>query len=187
MKKIVAFLLAVVMIFSAMSFCVSAADDEDVARMWICSQTNKNTGIKHIFLYFENLTDVPIMVGRYELAAYDTVSVGCFGTEGPRGGGVYYNLETELTHYNSLVALSTELDQDELEDVSDKVGSFNRWDPIFNCYYFAARAWNAGADKSVPFMIFPAFARYFIKMKGGTSNPFDIFAQQKTVYKQNEL
>lgn len=64
MKKIIAVLLAVVMLFSAMSFCVSAADDEDVARMWICSQTNKNTGIKHIFLYFENLTDVPIMVGR---------------------------------------------------------------------------------------------------------------------------
>lgn len=186
MKRFTAILLALIMLFAAIPFSASAADEE-VARMWICSQTSKNSGVKHIFLYFENLTDETIKVGRYKLAAYDTVSVGCFGTEGPRGGGVYYNLESELDHYNKLIGLSTELDEGELEDVTDAIKDHNRWDPIFNCYYFAARGWNAGADKNIPFMIFPAFARFFIQMQGGKSNPFDIFAETKPVYKQNEL
>lgn len=186
MKKITAILLAVIMLFSAIPFSASAAD-EDVARMWICSETSKKTGIKHVFLYFENLSDETIKVGRYELGAYDTVSVGCFGTEGPRGGGVYYNLESELGHYKSLMGLSTELDEAELEDVNDEIRNYNHWDPIFNCYYFAAKGWNAAADKRVPFLIFPAFAQFFIKMQGGKSNPFDIFAETKPVYKQSEL
>ncbi|MBQ8503863.1 MAG: hypothetical protein IJ491_06275 [Clostridia bacterium] len=186
MKRIIALLLSVIMIFSVVPFSVSAAD-ENVARMWICAETNDITGIRHIFLYFENLTDETIRVGRYDLAAYDEVSVGCVGTEGPRGGGVYYNLETVLDHYSNQLALSTELDEGELEDVTDAIKNYNRWDPIFNCYYFAAKGWNAGADKSVPFLIFPGFASIFIKMKGGKSAPFDIFAEEKPVYKQNEL
>lgn len=186
MKKVISMLLVLVMLFVSVPLFASAAD-EDIARMWICTQTSKNTGIKHVFLYFENFSDETIKVGKYNLAPGDEVSVGCFGTEGPRGGGVYYNLESELTHYNSLMAVSTMLDEDELEDVSRKIKSVNRWDPIFNCYYFASRAWNAGAEKDVPFLIFPAFARYFIKMNGGFPEPFNVFAEKRPVYKQTEL
>lgn len=186
MKKFTAILLAVVMLFAMVPFTVSAADDADVATMWVCAEKSKNTGIWHIFLYFENLTDSTIKVGKYDLEAYDTVSVGCFGTEGPRGGGVYYNLESDLTHYGSLIGRSTDLDAEELENVSKKIKSVNRWDPIFNCYYFAAKAWNAGADKSLPFLIFPGFAKFFIQMNGGRSNPFELFVD-KPVYKQTEL
>ena len=185
MKKITAILLAVIMLFSVIPFSASAAD-EDIARMWFCAEKSKKSGIGHVFLYFENLTDETIRVGRYDLAAYDTVSVGSFGTEGPRGGGVYYNLESDLTHYHSLIAVSTLLTEDELEAVTNKIKGYNYWDAIRNCYYFAARSWNAGADKSISFLLFPAFARLIIKNQGGGSAPFELFVD-KPVYKQNEL
>ena len=121
MKKFTAILLVLVMMFAIVPFSVSAADGENIATMWICAEKSDKTGIWHIFLYFENLTDSTIKVGKYDLAAYDTVSVGCFGTEGPNGAGVYYNLESDLTHYGSLVARSTDLDADELDAVSKKI------------------------------------------------------------------
>ena len=187
MKKILACLLAVMMLFTAVSFSVSAADDGNVARMWLCSEKSDNSGVGHIFLYFENLTDKTITVGKYKVEPYGDVSVGCFGTEGPNGAGVYYNLETQLKHYSQLIVISTELTEDELAEVTKKIKSFDRWDPIFNCNYFALRAWNAGTDKTVPFLIFPQLTRYFIRIKGGISAPFDIDSRNVTVYKQSKL
>ena len=187
MKKIIAILLAAVMLFSIVPLSASAANEnETVARMWLCAEKNKNSGIWHIFLYFENLTDEPLKIGRYDTPAYDTVSVGCFGSEGNNGPGVYYNMESKLTHYGSLVGVSTELDQDELNAVNKKIKNYNHWDPIFNCYYFAARAWNAGTDKKITFLIFPGIGKNQIRSKGGVSHPFDIFVE-KPVYKQNQL
>lgn len=187
MKKILCLLLSVILLTSTVSFCVSAKDDTAVARMWFCSEINKNTGIGHVFLYFENLTNKTITVGRYKVKAYKTVSVGCFGSEGPRGGGVYYNLESKLTHYRSLKGISTKLTKAQLQKVTNKIRNYNRWDPIFNCYYFAAMGWNAGATDDVPFMLMPKVARLWIQLKGGKSKPFDLFSRKDPVYKQSEL
>lgn len=187
MKKITAVLLAVLMFFTAVSFTASAAEDENVARMWICSEKSDNSGVGHIFLFFENLTDKTITVGKYKLKEHKDVSVGCFGTEGPNGAGVYYNLETELDHYSQLIGLSTLLTEDELEDVTKKIKSFDRWDPIFNCNYFALLGWNAGAESSIPFLIFPQMTRFFIRLKGGVPNPFDLYSRDVKVYKQSKL
>lgn len=187
MKKITALILAFVMLFAVLPLSVSAVNDDTVARMWICSEINDNTGIGHVFVYFENLTNETITVGKCEVEPYGDVSVGNFGTEGPNGGGVYYNLETELDHYSQLIGTSTELDEGELEAVSKKIRGFDWWDPIFNCNYFALLAWNAGADSSIPFLIFPQFTRYFIRLKGGVSEPFDLFSRDVKVYKQSKL
>lgn len=187
MKKITAVLLAVMMLFTALCFSASAADGEDVARMWICSEKSDNSGVGHIFLYFENLTDKTITVGKYKLEGKGDVSVGCFGTEGPWGAGVYYNLETELDHYSQLIGLSTLLTEDELAEVTKKLKSFDRWDPIFNCNYFALLGWNAGTGSSIPFLIFPQFTRLFIRLRNGVSNPFDLYSRNVTVYKQSRL
>ena len=187
MKKILSVLLAVLMLFTAVSFSASAANDSDVARMWLCSEKSNNSGVGHIFLYFENLTGKTITVGKYKVEPYGDVSVGCFGSEGPKGAGVYYNLETELKHYSQLIALSTELTEKELSAVTKKIKSFDRWDPIFNCNYFALRAWNAGADSSIPFLIFPQLTRFFVRLKGGISNPFDIDSRNVVVYKQSKM
>lgn len=187
MKKITALLLAILMLFAVVPFSASAADDGIVARMWICAEKHNVTGINHIFVYFENLTDEAITVGKCVVEPYGDVSVGNFGTEGPDGGGVYYNLETELDHYEDLIGLSTELDEGELAAVSKKIRGYDWWDPIFNCNYFALLAWNAGADSSIPFLIFPQFTRFFIRTKGGVAEPFDLFSRNVTVYKQKKM
>ncbi len=187
MKKFLSCLLAVVMLFTLMSFSVSAAEDKNVARMWLGSEINDNTGIGHIFLYFENLTDETITVGKCKVAPHGDVSVGNFGTEGPDGAGVYYNLETELDHYSDLLAVSTELTESELKAVSGKIVGYNWWGVIFNCNYFALLAWNAGADSDIPFLIFPQITRFFIRMKGGVPEPFDLFSRNVKVYKQSDM
>lgn len=187
MKKILSFLLAAVMLFGVASLSVSAVNEENVARMWLCSEINDNTGIGHVFLYFENLTGETITVGKCSVAAYGDVSVGNFGTEGPDGAGVYYNLETELDHYSQLMGLSTELTADELEAVSGKISGYDWWGVLFNCNYFALLAWNAGSDSDVPFLIFPQITRFFIRLKGGIANPFDLFSRDVEVYKQSEM
>ena len=187
MKKITAVLLAVVMIFATLPFSVLAEDDEAVARMWLCSEKSDNSGIGHVFLYFENLTGKTITVGKYKLKGYGDVSVGCFGTEGPDGAGVYYNLETELDHYSQLIGISTDLTSAELSAVTKKLKSFDRWDPVFNCNYFALLGWNAGSDSDIPFLIFPQLTRFFIRLKGGVSEPFDLFSRDVKVYKQSEM
>ena len=186
MKKITAAFLAVLMLFTVFSFSASA-EEPDVARMWICSEKSDNSGIGHIFLFFENLTDKTITVGKYKLNGKDDVSVGCFGTEGPNGAGVYYNLESELDHYSQLIGLSTLLTEDELEEVSKKIKSFDRWDPIFNCNYFALLGWNAGSESDIPFLIFPQLTRFLIRIKGGISKPIDLFSRNVTVYKQSKM
>ena len=141
----------------------------------------------HVFIYFENLTDKTITVGKCEVEPYGDVSLGNFGTEGPDGGGVYYNLETELDHYSDLIAVSTELTEGELEAVSKKIVGFDWWDPIFNCNYFALLAWNAGSDSDIPFLIFPQLTRFFIRLKGGIAEPFDLFSRDVKVYKQSDM
>lgn len=186
MKKFVSCLLAVVMLFTVVAFSVSA-EEGNVARMWLCSEASTNTGIGHIFLYFENLTDETITVGKYEVAPYGNVSVGCFGTEGTKGAGVYYNLETYLDHYHKLIGISADLTESELEATNKKMNSFDRWDPIFNCNYFALLGWNAGSDSDIPFLIFPGFTRIFIQLKGGIANPYDPYVRTDPIVKQSDL
>ena len=186
MKKFIAITLAVLTLFSVMVF-TAAAEDEVVARMWFCSEISKKTGIGHTFLYFENLTDHPIMVGRYEVAPYEDVSVGTFGTEGPRGGGLYYNNEQDLTHYRSLLGVSEELTAGELQSVTNKIKNYSHWDVFKNCYYFASMGWNAGADNDIPFLPIPGFARLIIQIRGAKKNFVDLFSQNDPVYKQSEL
>lgn len=186
MKKFLSVMLTLIMLFATLAFGVSA-EDGNVARMWICAEKSTNSGIGHVFLYFENLTNETITVGRYSVEPYGDVSVGSFGTEGPRGAGVYYNNETALTHYNQLVGLSTNLDAAEIKAVNSKISNYNRWDPIFNCNYFALLGWNAGSDSDIPFLIFPAFTRLFITMKGGVGDPYDPYSRTAPVVKQNEL
>ena len=186
MKKIISVLLAVMMLFTVVSFSVSA-EEGNVARMWICAEKSTTSAFGHIFLYFENLTDETITVGKYKVAPYGDVSVGCFGTEGTKGAGVYYNLETYLTHYDELIGLSTELTQSELDKTNKKLNSFDRWDPIFNCNYFALLGWNAGSDSDIPFLIFPQLTRFFIRTKGGIANPYKPYERTDPIVKQSDL
>ncbi len=189
MKKITAMLLALLMFFSLTAMPASAASGEKiVARMWLCSKINTKDPVDHCFLYFENFSDKPIKVGRFTVPAGGTVSVGTFGSTGPKGFGLYYNLETERDYYVDMLAIATRLTQSELDAVNKKIVNYNWWDPIFNCIFFAVRAWNAGADERLPIIIFPALMRRIIKNNGAQYEPFNLYKNNPNpVYKQTEL
>ncbi|MBQ7296247.1 MAG: hypothetical protein IJW86_08690 [Clostridia bacterium] len=190
MKKIIALLLVGLMLCSFAALPASAANDEKiVARMWLCSKINTKDPVDHFFLYFENLSDKPIKVGRFTVPVGGTVSVGSFGSTGPDGGfGVYYNLETERDYYVDMLAIATRLTQSELDAVNKKIVDYNWWDPIFNCIFFAVRAWNAGVDEDLPIIIFPSLMRRIIKNHGAQYEPFDLYKNNPNpVYKQNQL
>lgn len=190
MKKLTALLLALLMIFGVMAMPASAAsNDENIARMWLCSKINTKGSVDHFFLYFENLSNEPIKVGRFTVPVGGTVSVGSFGSTGPDGGfGVYYNLETERNYYVDTLAIATLLTQSELDSVNGKISNYNHWDPIFNCIYFAVRAWNVSGGKKLPIIIFPSIMRLILKNNGAVYEPFDLYKNNPNpVYKQNKL
>lgn len=190
MKKLISLLLAVLMVFGLMAMPASAAgSEENVARMWLCSKINTKDPVDHFFLYFENLSNEPIKVGRYIVPVGGTVSVGSFGSTGPDGGfGVYYNLETERDYYVDMLALSTLLTKSELNNVNSKIKNYNWWDPIFNCIFFSVRAWNAGGGKQLPIIVFPSLMRRIIKNNGAAYEPFDLYkGNPHPVYKQTHL
>lgn len=190
MKKFICILITLIIAFVPLAMSVSGANNEvNVARMWLCSEINTKGSIDHFFLYFENLSDQPIKVGRYTVPVGRTVSVGSFGSTGPDGGfGVYYNLETERDYYVDMLAISTLLTKSELNSVNKKIANYNWWDPVFNCIYFSVRAWNAGAEKKLPIIIFPSLMRKIIKNNGATYEPFDLYKNNPNpVYKQTQL
>ncbi len=189
MKKIVALLMAVLMLCSFAAVPASAAgEDENIARMWLCSKINTKDPVDHFFIYFENLSDHPIKVGKFTVPVGGTVSMGSYGSTGPSGGfGVYYNVETERDYYVDMYALSTELTQSELNAVNKKI-TYNWWDPIFNCVFFAVRAWNASGAKKLPVIVIPQLMRNIIRNNGATYEPFDLYKNNPNpVYKQNQL
>lgn len=192
MKKAVSVFLAVIMLFSVLTvgFSVSAEDEENyVARMWICS-TNISSydPFGHEFLYFENLTDETIKVGRYMLPPGEGVTVGSFGFTSPDGFGVYYNLEGCREEHEDLLAAGVELTADEFEKVSDKIADFNWWDPFLNCVFFAFIMWNQGPGRTLVPCWLPIFARWQISSIGGEEGAVSIFRQpEEHVYRQNDL
>lgn len=190
MKKTIAAMLVLVLIFLSSPVMVSAAGEEkDVARMWLCSKINTKDIIDHTFVYFENVSKKTLTVGRFRLAPGKTVSVGTFGSTGPDGGfGLYYNLETERDYYVDLLAIPCLLTENELKAVSDSFKDYNHWGPFLNCTFFAVRTWNKGPGAHIPLIAIPQVTRLFIKLKGGRSEPFNLYKNNPNpVYKQNHL
>ena len=103
-------------------------------------------------------------------------------------GPIYQTYAKQLVREGKAYpCFTTEEELDELQAVNNKIKNYNRWDPIFNCNYFALLGWNAGSDSDIPFLIFPGLTRFFIRMKGGSYNPYDPFSRTDPVIKQNEL
>lgn len=191
MKKIIALVLALLLLAAPLSLGVCAVSEESdtyVARMWIC-QKNKNYGsFGHMFLYFENLTDEPLVVGRYTVPAYDSVSVGTLGFSGPRGFGLYYNTETASSNKSGIMAKSTMLTKAQFDLISSKIKSYNYWDPLFNCTHFAITMWNKGPGKNISLCIFPSLGRKYIAKIGGTVDSVKLADKTSAdIYKQTEL
>lgn len=136
-------------------------------------------GIGHAWIYVENLTDETLKVGHYMLPPYQGVSVGLFSFTCDDGIGIYYNVESYCCNVHGgdgLVSITTDLDEQEMEKLSNKLEDYpNHWDPFFNCIYFAFSMWNSVSGRKVIPMVIPAFGQLQLRMHGGTSNNLDMY------------
>ena len=178
-KKILSLALALVMCFSMVSMAFAAQttqskDDKIVANFYIFSLQTDVHPVGHMWVYLENLTNKPMQVGYYTVPAYEAVSVGVFARKD--GYGIYYNVEayTQTVYgMENQICLKDQLTAEKVKDVSDTLLRFpNRWDPIFNCMYFAFRIWNSGCSsgKKLLHLVWPPLGTMQIKMKGYQRN-----------------
>ena len=173
MKKILCFLLALIMCFSvatpALAVVSTSASNQIVANYYIFVMETDIHPIGHMWVYLENLTNKPMQVGYYTVPAYEAVSIGVFARKD--GFGIYYNVEAYTAAAYGMknqICLKDELTADKVQDVTDTLLSIpNHWDPIFNCMYYAFRLWNAGCSpsKMLIHLIWPPLGTLQMKFK----------------------
>ena len=165
----------------------TTTDDGYVVTMYLCSIWN--SVFPHVFLYFENISDEEITVGKYILPVGQGVSIGTFGLTVRNGAGVYYNLECWCNRSKNgmtVLNISKKLTKSQLQSASNKICSINHWDPIlFNCCYFASQVWNAaGVSYVFPIVCLPSITRIQMFFKGCSSSLSLYKPERNQVYRQ---
>lgn len=193
MKKMISVLLSVVLIFALFAVPFSVYATENVlqtpviadggeekgensdfpdepeeerfnVKMYICATANSLTG--HVWLYFENNSNIPVTVGYVSLQPGQTVSVGSLRNTRSNGGGTYYNGEAKMAAKDGKLqslsehthSLEMQLNREQLAVVSEKIKSMNYYEMIFwNCGSFATKVWNSVSDKKVVHIVLPVF------------------------------
>ena len=137
----------------------------------------KGTG--HAWIYVENLTKETLQVGHYMLPPNEGVSVGLFSFTCEDGIGIYYNVESYCCNVHGgdgLVSITTDLDEDEMKKLSNKILKYpNHWDPFFNCVYFAFSMWNSVSGRKLIPLVLPAFGQLQLRMHDGEKNNLDMY------------
>lgn len=193
-KRITALILAMTMIFAVMQVSANAAatasQETAVANMYLCSNWSGLPSLGHIWVYIENISDKTLTVGAYELPPKQGVSIGTFALTRSDGAGVYYNIEAYCGNkfgMSSFISMKTELNESELNTVSNKILSSNFWDPIIiNCAFFAISTWDMGGGAFVfPIVVLPVLARIQLKMHSYSSDLKMYYPDREQVYKQH--
>ncbi len=165
-KKIIALMLAVIMLSSAFIFPSAAADaaeepaeDPIVARMHFGHLTRNHNIEGHTWIYIENLTNKTLEIGAgYKLAKGKGVSIGSYGTSVDKPG-LYYNVEAyryQNPKYIELsISISKELTQSDLDKVNSTIKKCNHWSYFFNCAYAAIKIWNAVPGDNMIYLFAP--------------------------------
>lgn len=98
----------------------------------------------HAFITIENLNSNTIKIGKMNVNAHETVSLGTWGNKSQHKG-LWYNLESYFANkgeYNGRVSLSRYSTTSELETLNSYINSRDSWSSLSNCSSFAAGAWN---------------------------------------------
>ena len=169
LKRVLCVIFSLAIVFSLASvMAASAAGNEPVARLYLCSNWRKLYSTPHAFIYVENLSGKDIKVGAYTCHKGEGVSVGTSAFAQINGFGVYYNLESYNGNKRGLdncVYMVRDITASELSNMSDFIVNHNYWEAIaLNCVYFAVGCWNsAGGDHIMPIDLPPHILRAEIK------------------------
>ena len=170
LKRILAVLLALVVLVGTLVIPVAAGNSEDeeiVARMYIGHKERYANLSGHTWIYIENLTDHELMVGAYPLKKGKGVSIGTFGYAIINGKGLYYNVEAyryQNVDISTYIHVSKELTQEQLDKVSKKIRRSGIWDYTLNCAYSAIGIWNASFGKPLVYVMIPTLHQLQILM-----------------------
>ncbi len=205
--RAVSLLMILVLVFTTAPMAFAADRNENativgtqnkegvIGRLTIFSAKKVFPFTGHTWVYIENLTNKPLVVGYYgnqELGepmyfkdklvtgvppvskngTVYGVSVGVFFDSVLEGDGIYYNLEAYREHdqKDNYVALTCEITRDDLDRINQVMYNYiNGWSFFYNCTYFACKVWNAvpGNPEVTPFFL-PGVTYNSVKRKAGS-------------------
>ncbi len=191
LKRILAVLLAVIVLAGTLVIPVAAGnteDDEIVARIYIGHKERYMNLSGHTWVYIENLSDHELTVGVYPLQKGKGVSIGTFGYAIADGKGLYYNVEAyryQNVDISTYIHLSKDLTQEQLDKVSKKIRTSGVWDYTLNCAFSAIRIWNASFGKPLVYVMIPTLHQLQILINPSHGNGFKMTVPKMSeVYKQ---
>ncbi len=168
----------------------ASANEEIVARLYLCSTIYVFPIAGHTWIYVENLTDKPMTVGLYTAQAGEGVSVGTHAFSSSDGWGVYYNLERYRQGMKfgvkDVLSASVDLTQAELDELSRDIANYvNYWDLYFNCAFFSFSIWNQNAPSFLIPLVLPAISHFEVLLSGGRNGVLTMdSATADKVYRQ---
>lgn len=193
-RKILAVVMAVVMLFCSFSFVVGAEDEkaaddkEYVATVYVCQKARLYYMSGHTWLYFVNLTNHDLTVGVYILPKGQGVSVGTFGYSIKDGRGLYYNVEGYRYNHpktDDFICLKKSLTQKQLDTMSGQITRNGVWSYLLNCSFSAFTIWDVVFGKFLPYLIFPVLARLCILMYPQHEKGFYLYSpKMDQIFKQ---
>ena len=146
----------------------TSVDEGDVALLTIFTFDGKGEGkyglknLGHSFLSVENISEDTIKVGKVEVPAGDSISIGTWSIKAHFG--VWYNVESvyisTCNKYDGRISITAGINIQDLDTINDFILSHDYWTPTNNCSNFALNLWNsvAGDDEELirPFIYSPS-------------------------------
>lgn len=160
------------------------AEDEIVATVSLCSVVYVWPISGHTFIYVQNNSDEPIMVGHYEVPVGQGVSIGTFSFSVHDGWGIYYNIEgfKENTkgRMGDVWSITKELNASELENLTDELVNYpNMWSFGLNCATFAFSIWNSVSGDHFVSLLIPAISQFMVMVGGGEKGVLEMYCPER--------
>ena len=104
----------------------------------------------HSFLSLENISSENIQIANVSVGPGETIAIGTWSIKAHFG--VWYNVESnyiaDYNKYDGRLSITTGLDSQDIEDMTDFIFAHDYWNPLQNCSYFALNLWNEVVEES---------------------------------------
>ena len=164
-RGIKSLILLIFSVISLLIFCSCAGTkndretiirDTDTALLTIFTFDGKKESslglmnLGHSFLSLENISSETIKIGNVSLPAGETIAIGTWSIKAHFG--VWYNVESnyiaDYNKYDGRLSITTGVDNDDIETMSEFIFDHDYWNPLQNCSYFALNLWNEVVEDS---------------------------------------
>lgn len=194
MKKLLAILLTVAMLFATASTAFAAdasqAADDSIATISLCSNIYVWPVSGHTWIYVHNNSNKTIRVGLWDVPPDQGVSIGSFSFSVDNGWGLYYNIESYKENLKDRMgtvrSISEDMDADDLASLNKALKNYpNMWSFGINCATFSFSMWNSVTGDAMFSLLIPAISDFMIMLKGGEKGVLEMYQNpRENVYRQ---